>query len=92
MNRIFAHIENEIVNFRLSKKQLDFGDTEYRDLAIGENLNLFLTDEQAEKLFDVLDNKLHPGKTYSDLQDLNISTEIDLDNANDLIGMYQDNK
>ena len=92
MNYVSTHINYEKNVKMVLREEESEGKDKYRTLKVGEYLDIFLTTEQTEKLFDELDEKLHPGKTYSDLQDLNINTEIDLEKANELIEMYQDNK
>lgn len=89
MNRISAHINSEVTNFRLGALQTEFSDNGYRQLQIGDNLDVFMTTEQAEKLFDVLDQRLHK-KTYSDLQDDCFSLDCDLATANDEVERLTD--
>jgi len=90
MNRISAHINSEVIKFNLGESTTEFTDTEYRQLQIGENLDVFMTTDQAEALFDTLDKKLHK-LTYSDLQDNCFNLDDDLRVSNELIEMYQDN-
>jgi len=91
MNRISAHLNGEVVKFRLGGLQTEFSDDRYRQLQVGDNLDIFMTEEQAEAMFDELDKKLHK-KTYSDLQDDCFNLDDDLGKANDVIEMYQDNR
>ena len=84
------HLNNEKTPFiELSFSQEDFGGNKYRTLFLGTDINVFITDEQAEAMFDMLDKRLHK-KTYSDLEDENLNYEIDLNNANELIEEYGD--
>ena len=88
-NNVMAHIEHEKVVIGLSDLQ-KHSTEEYRILDFGMDLCVFMTNKQAETLFDELDRKLHK-ITYSDLQDENFNLDADLVTANELIEMMQDN-
>ena len=55
---------------------------------MGKDL-LGLSTEQAERLFNELDTRLHKG-TYTNLEDRCLTLESDLENANELIEDLED--
>ena len=86
------HLEFEVAPVINCGELQNNSNIEYRVLTIGDGVKAFITNEQAELLFDELDKKLHPGKTYSDIQDERFNYETDLQTANEIIDMYQDNE
>jgi hypothetical protein len=82
------HGRNEMI--RCGEKQIATDGVNYRVLTLGQGVNIFLTEDQTEELFDKLDKKLHK-KTYSDLQDDCFNLDDDLRVSNELVAMYQDN-
>jgi hypothetical protein len=70
-------------------EEIKYEDSNYRTLNLGENAVVFMSTEQAEKLFNKLDAKLHK-KTYTDMEDRCLTLESELEKANELIEELED--
>jgi len=81
MIQVFVELEDE---FEL--EELKDGS---KVLYIGEELRTFMSKEQAEKLFNELDLRLHE-TTYTELEDICLGLESDLVTANELIEDLED--
>ena len=61
----------------------------YNVLHIGEDVRAFMSTEQAEKLFNKLDLRLHK-EVYTELEDKCLNLELDIEKANELIEELED--
>ena len=86
---VMEHLEYEETPTIEVSEEITSSMGKYRILSLGKDLSIFITNLQAEKLFDELDCKLHD-ITYSDLQDENFNMDADLVTANELIEMMQE--
>ena len=59
MNKVNAHLEYETIIPFVSEVSTEFSDVPYRVIFLGSDTNLFMTEIQAEALFQELDIKLH---------------------------------
>jgi hypothetical protein len=89
MKRVSAHLSKDS-KFKVSDIEHEFSESPYRILFMGEHLDVFIPTEIEEAFFDELDKKLHK-KTYLQLQEEIFNLECDLEKANELLEMYQDN-
>lgn len=90
MLTVYQHINNlEKVELKLSEELICDDKTTYRTLYIGNELVIFINDEQLEKLFDIIDEKIHK-RTYVKLEDDLYATEVTLEEADKIIEMYRE--
>ena len=79
---IYDHLEeNTVIGVKSSSDGC-------KTLCLGDNLT-FMSDAQAEILFDNLDKQLHK-KTYCELQDDCFNLDVDLQNANEEVERLSD--
>jgi hypothetical protein len=90
MNKIveYANVEDTL-NVELSGHSIDLETKKYRTLYIGNSLSICLLDRHCEKIFDVIDKKLHK-LTYLQMEDKIFCLEDDLESANEIIESYRE--
>ena len=88
MNNIHAHLNDEKPHIFLGTEETNFGGGKYRNLHLGSDLNVYVTDEQLEAIFDTIDKALH-AKTVDKLEETIADLEEDLREANELNTQYR---
>ena len=85
-NMIHVHVDKKD-KFELTEAITN--EENYNVLYIGEEVRVFMSTEQVERLFNELDLRLHK-ETYTNLEDRCLTLELDIENANELIEDLED--
>lgn len=87
-NSVFIHLNYEI-NAKINVNKVN--DADRLDIGLGSETNIFTTVKQAELLFYNLDKALHK-KTYSQLEEVCLGLEVDLEEKQSTIDYYRELK
>ena len=85
-NMIHVHVDKKD-KFELTEAITN--EENYNVLYIGEEVRVFMSTEQVEKLFNELDLRLHK-EVYTVLEDKCLNLELDIEKANELIEDLED--
>lgn len=87
MNCVYIHLAlEEVANIKVIK---DFGSNKEIALKLSNSADVFMTENQAEEIFDKLDKVLHK-KTYLQLEEIAYGLEVDNEELQSTIDYYRE--